>query len=315
MNSKRLRNKIFISFILIILLFPGQAFQSKTYASPIKTFKSTIATVFKQDLGEVIDYHAFIPKYEEALIIKQNLLAFPEYMEKTLRSKEFPDLHQLKTKLDYVSKKYKEFTILRKNLIELYESNSISLLPGEAITLKFKSYCLNSNKSSPSKEEFYFIDRIPNSQSKWLIPVLEYRAKNREEELPTQALIWNMVNKVPYQDLPTDQKDLLSAAIPDAERLYTKNKVTKKIAKELFSRIKSRVRDVAAPLYSVIDNINDVSEQIEERKSLLKLILPKYDIYQLENGLLIKAQSTGSYKELILTIANPKSKIKYIAIN
>jgi len=37
------------------------------------------------------------------------------------------------------------------------------------------------------------------------------------------------------------------------------------------------------------------------------LLIPQYDTYQLHNGLLVRAQSTGSYKSIILTIVNPKS--------
>ncbi len=76
---------------------------------------------------------------------------------------------------------------------------------------------------------------------------------------------------------------------------------------DLFGKkVKEEVEPVSDAI-EVIDDISEIEAEIENKISELKLLIPQYDTYQLYNGLLVRAQSTGSYKSIILTIVNPKS--------
>jgi len=210
---------------------------------------------------------------------------------------------------NYVLKVFRETEILQWNLLHIYEHQSIHLLPGEGITLTLKSYCLDKSAASPELDEFYYIDEIPSEQAEWFTPVINYVTKQPNKEYPVQGLIWNMNKEVSFNDLPSDQQELLSSAIPDAEERYGKDIVEEGVEAvlDLFgNKVKEEVEPVSDAI-EVIDDISEIEAEIENKISELKLLIPQYDTYQLHNGLLVRAQSTGSYKSIILTIVNPRS--------
>jgi hypothetical protein len=209
----------------------------------------------------------------------------------------------------YVLEVFRETEILQWNLLHIYEHQSINLLPGEGITLTLKSYCLDHSAASPELDEFYYIDEIPGEQAEWLTPLMNYVTKQPGEDFPVQGLIWNMNKEVSYNDLPSDQQELLSSAVPDAEERYGKDIIDEGV-EEVLNLFGKKVKEEVEPVSDVSEVIDDISElesELERRVSELKLLLPQYNTYQLNNGLLVRAQSTGSYKSIILTIVNPMS--------
>jgi len=194
-------------------------------------FKSDVATIYKGNIEDAADYIASFPTDEEAEQILSRLESTSEEIRAILYGEIPPDTIRIKEITEYVLKVYNETDILLWNILQIYETQSISLLPGEGIKLTLDSYCLDHNAASPSGDEFYYIDAIPEEQAEWLIPIVDYVSKNPAEDLPVQGLIWNMNNGVAFNDLPGDQQELLVEAIPNAEELYGRD-IVEEVVKE-----------------------------------------------------------------------------------
>jgi len=276
-----------------------------TYLSSITPFcpsdnsKEKIV-VYKGKIEEAADYIVHFPTEEEG---QQTYARLNEIVDsfRSILSGEAPiELEDIQEKCQFVLDTFKQTEILEWCLLGLCLDGEISLLPGEGIELTLNSYCLDSDKAGPSEEEFYSIESISEKEAEWLVPLLEYASRHPDEDLPTQGLIWNMELGVAYDDLPEDQQQLLSTVVPDAKKRYGK-KLGQKILGRLKEEIRSRVE--------IIRDVESMAAEINERRSKLKLILPKYDSFQLENGLLVKVKSTGYFYRLKLVIVNPRERV------
>ncbi len=296
-----------LSYILFVLFLIIINFSVRAQIQEV-VFNSDVAEIYKGSIEDAADYIASFPTDEEADQILNKLNSISEEFRKIFYCEIPPDAKRISEMTNYVLKVFHETDILQWNILQMYENQSISLLPGEGIKLTLHSYCLDYHASSPSGDEFYYIDAIPDEQVKWLQPITDYVSKNPGEDFPAQALIWNMNNDVAYNDLPSDQQELLSLAIPNAEELYGRN-IVEEGAKEIFDLFKQKAEEEAGDVAQSIEVINDITEIVEElenRYSQLKLILPKYKTYRLPNGLLIRAESIGHYSSIKLTIVNPR---------
>lgn len=273
------------------------------------SFESSVADIYKGNIEDAADYIAEFPSNAEAEQILNNLNSISEEIRGMLYGDIPAEPDRINEIRSYVLKTFRETELLQWNLLHIYEHQSIHLLPGEGIILTLKSYCLDHSAASPAPDEFYYIDEIPSEQAEWLTPIMNYITKQPGKEFPVQGLIWNMNKEVAFNDLPPDQQDLFRSAVPDAEERYGKDIIDKGVEAvlDLFGReVKEEVEPVSDAI-EVIDDISEIEAEIENKISELKLLIPQYDTYQLHNGLLVRAKSTGSYKSIILTIVNPKS--------
>jgi len=300
-----MKTSIFISLFTSIILF---SFFSNAQTD-LTSFESPVAEIYKGNIEDAADYIAEFPTNAEAEQILNNLNSISEEIRAMLYGETTPNPDRISEIRNYVLEIFRKTEILQWNLLHIYEHQSINLLPGEGITLTLKSYCLDHTAASPELNEFYYIDEIPSEQAEWLTPIMNYITKQPDKEFPVQGLIWNMNKEVAFNDLPSDQQELLSSALPDAQERYGKDLVEEGVEAvlDLFGeKVKEKVEPVSDAI-EVIDDISELESELESRVSELKLLLPQYDTYQLNNGLLVRAQSTGSYKSIILTIVNPKS--------
>ena len=297
--------------IITITLFASiilSSFYSNAQTELI-SFESQVAEIYKGNIEDAADYIADFPTNAEAEEILNNLSSISEEIRGMLYSEIPADPNRINEIRSYVLGTFRKTEILQWNLLHIYEHQSIHLLPGEGITLTLKSYCLDHSAASPDPDEFYYIDEIPADQAEWLKPLMNYVTNQPDKEFPVQGLIWNMNKEIAFNDLPTDQGELLRSAIPDAEERYGKDIIDKGVEKvlDLFGRKVEEEVEPVSDAIEVIDDISEIESEIENKISELKLLIPQYDTYQLHNGLLVRAQSTGSYKSTILTIVNPKS--------
>ncbi len=255
----------------------------------IKAYRGTIE--------EAADFIARFPTEEEARETFGRLNAVVENFRSVLAGETPVDLEDIREKCSYVLETHRKTEVLEWCLLGLCLDGEFSLLPGEGIALTLPSFCLDADMAGPSEDEFYSIERISGQQSEWLTPLLEYVSRRPDEGLPAQELIWNMGKNVSYEDLPEDQQALLSAVVPDAEKRYGK-KLGGKVLGRLVEEVKSRV--------DIISDFESTASRINERRSKLRLVLPKYDTFVLENELLVKITSTGSFQEIALVIVNPR---------
>jgi len=258
-------------------------------------------TLYKGNIENAADVIARFPTIEEGRETYDRMMGIIDSFKSILDNDSPIDLQDIENKCRYVLDIHKKTEILEWCLLELGFDQTISLLPGEGIELTLPSYCLDAAKSGPSADEFYSMEKISGDQSVWLKPLLEYASAHAGKDLPVQSLIWNMGRKILYKDLPVNEQALLSTVVPDAAKRYRGS-----VAKKLFGRLKREVRNR-------VDIIRDVEHQaqlINERKSKLKLILPTFDVFRLENGLLVKVKSTGSYSKTTLIIVNPRENLE-----
>jgi len=300
MKTQLIAILVFLS-ILYNISIPGQVQEI--------IFNSEIAEIYKGNIEDAADYIASFPTDAETDQILNQLNSISEEIRATLYGEIPPETERIKEITEYVYKVYRETDILQWNILQMHKNQIVSLLPGEGIKLTLHSYCLNKDAASPSEDEFYYIDAIPEEQEEWLVPITDFVSKNPGKDFPAQGLIWNMNNDVAYYDLPSGQRELLTSAIPNAEEKYGRDIIEEGI-KNVFDPFKSRAEEEVKNLgrdIEVIDDISEIAEELENRISELKLVIPLYDTYQTSNGLLIKAESTGSYKSIKLTIVNPRT--------
>lgn len=257
--------------------------------------------VYRGKIEEAADSIVRFPTEEEARENLHRLNGVVENFRSVLAGETPVDLEDIQEKCRFVFETHRETEVLEWCLLGLCLDGEFSLLPGEGIELTLLSFCLDAQMAGPSEDEFYSIERISGKQSEWLSPLLEYISRRPDEDLPAQELIWNMGRNVSYEDLPEDQQALLSTVVPNAEKRYGK-KLGDKLLGRLVDEVKSRV--------DIITDLESTANQINERKSRLELILPKYDTFLLENGLLVKIKSTGSFSEITLVVVNPREEKK-----
>ena len=298
------------TLIFYFSIFTGfVVFGINSNAQPdLTSFESSVAEIYKGNIEDAADYIASFPTDVDAKQIFTNLNSISEEIRAMLNGEIETNTDRISEMRNYVLETFRKTEILQWCLLHIYEHQSINLLPGEGITLTLKSYCLDHSAASPAPNEFYYIDAIPSEQAEWLTPLMNYVTTQPGNEFPLQGLIWNMNKEVSFNDLPGDQQELLSSAIPNAKEQYGKDIIEEGVEEvlNLFGeKIKEKIEPVSDAV-EVIDDISEIESELERRVSKLKLLLPQHDTYQLNNGLLVRAKSTGSYKSIILTIVNPK---------
>ena len=253
--------------------------------------------IYRGTIREASDFIVRFPTAEEAQETFERLNGVVDAFRSVLAGKSPINLEDIREKCSFVLETQRKTEVMEWCLLGLCLDGWISLLPGEGIEMTLPSFCLDADKAGPSKDEFYSIEQISGKESEWLTPLLEHLSRRPDDNLPAQELIWNMGKKVPYEDLPGDQQALLSAIIPNAEKRYGK-KLGSKLLGRLAQEAKSRV--------DIISDFESTADKINQKKSKLELVLPKYDTFCLDNGLLVKIKSTGSFGEITLFIVNPR---------
>lgn len=288
--AKNEANLFGVSLFAVGILFCGSAFY------PISDDRQDIE-IYRGTVQEASDFIVRFPTEEEAQETFERLNGVVDTFRSVLAGESSINMEDIREKCRFVIETQRKTEVMEWCLVGLCLDGSISLLPGEGIELTLPSFCLDADKAGPSEDEFFSIEQISGKESEWLTPLLEHLSRRPDEDLPAQELIWNMGKKVPYEDLPEDQQALLSAIVPDAERRYGK-KLGSKLLGRLADEVKSRVE--------IISDFESIADQINQRKSNLELVLPRYDTFSLDNGLLVKVKSTGSFAEITLVIVNPR---------
>jgi hypothetical protein len=279
----------------LLLLFGGVLFSgSAPYFGGIA--KDNIK-IYRGTIEDAADFITRFPTAEEAQETFDRLNGIVDNFRLVLAGESPIDLVDIQEKCSFVLETHRKTEVLEWCLLGLCLDGEISLLSGEGIELTLPSYCLDAGKAGPSEDEFFSIERISGKQSEWLTPLLDYVSRHPDKDLPVQELVWNMGKKVPYEDLPENQQALLSSIVPNAEKQYGKKLGTKLLGR-VVDEVKSRV--------DIISDFESTADEINRRKSRLELVLPKYDTFRMDNGLLVKIRSTGSFKEITLVIVNPR---------
>ena len=295
-----MKKSLVILGLLIALVWTGASKYSRA-SSPLPAVR-----VYKGQIEEAADYLASFPTEEEASLTLDRLQSIVQDFESVLSGKKTPVLDEIEKNCRYILDVYRKTEILEGCLLTLYQDYSICLLPGEGITIDIPSYCLDIHAASPDTGEFFSLEQFKKKEKEWLLPLLDYAAKHAREDLPVQSLIWNIQEDVPYEGLPDEQQNLLDLVFPDAEERFEGDKP----AKKLLAVIKTDALEKLKDAVEIIDDADEIASAINERKSKYKLLRPKNDVFQLDNGLLIRISSPGGFDFITLTIVNPKKAEK-----
>ena len=112
---------------------------------------------------------------------------------------------------------------------------TIVVQPKTKLTLKLNTYCLSSNKVAPSDDEPYILtNKVPD------IPLYceIMRYTNTKEDVDQhlkQSVIWNLQNRVKFEDLPSEQQELLLKV--DKSAYLKVNSHFKDVSKKLLKKL------------------------------------------------------------------------------
>ena len=262
--------------------------------------------VYKGQIEEAAEFLVAFPTEQEASATHDRLLSIVQDFKTIIAGKKPPVPEEIERDCRYILDVFRKTEILEGCLLQLYQDHSISLLPGEGITIDLPSYCLDQHAASPEENEFFSPEQYKGKERGWLPPLLRYVTNHANEDLPTQSLIWNLQQSVPYNALPEQQQELLDSVFPDAQERFAGDKP----AKKLLGALKTKALEKLIDAVEIIEDAEEISYEINERKSKFKLVRPKNDAFQLDNGLLIRVSSPGGFEFITLTIVNPKKPEK-----
>ncbi|MFH0947708.1 MAG: hypothetical protein V1833_01740 [Elusimicrobiota bacterium] len=144
-----------------------------------------------------------------------------------LTDKDYDDIIKELTPIVEEYKKYSSIVNVTNK-----DNGTIIIPPKTRLTLKLNTYCLSSQKAAPGDDEPYILtstNKVPD------IPLYSemMRYTNTKEKVNQhlkQNVIWNLQNKVKFEDLPREQRELLLKVDKNA---YLKvNNYFKEIAKK-----------------------------------------------------------------------------------
>jgi|GEM_PF-6455683 len=159
------------------------------------------------------------------------------------------------------------------------DEHKLVLTPNSKITLIFKSYCLNPCKARPDANVLYVFSYespdIPLAEN-----IIKYYGKHPEiDQTLKQQLIWNLVNRVKFEDLSTEEQALLTKI----DRLaclkvnnYLKEKksgLLKKLVEDYIpEEIRSKIFITKEKFYTYEDYQRQIESLTSEHPSPTKLV-------------------------------------------
>ncbi|OGS22824.1 MAG: hypothetical protein A2314_03980 [Elusimicrobia bacterium RIFOXYB2_FULL_50_12] len=250
-----MKSKILTSFIAFLLLLNSCAagLLQVQYLKNSDTLPLREISLAPADFNRMInDIHALREKIER--------------LDSQLSEKDYDEIITELTPIIEEYKKYTSVNILGKNKAK------ILVPPRTKLTLTLNTYCLSSGKAAPSADEAYvLVNETPD------IPLYDEimrfaNTKERVSQSLKQNLLWNLENKVTFEELPLEQKSLLLKVDPYA---YLKvNSHLKEAAKREFNKLLDnylpqvgKVKDAIAILKGKAYAYQDYAQQIENLKS------------------------------------------------
>ncbi|MFQ3867155.1 hypothetical protein [Leptospira kirschneri] len=148
----------------------------------------TISCTQQTKSEEMVDFSKYVPKKTTAIDIdKQTQTEFNLFPDKKNQSKINPLL----------------FNILSPTL----EPNTL-IVPAETkLILSLNSYCLKSSGAGPHPNEPYKVIHVnENNEIRKLLNSMWGQCNSRQD---VQSVVWNIMNRVPYNSLPSSQRQML----------------------------------------------------------------------------------------------------------
>jgi hypothetical protein len=197
------------------------------------------------------------------------------------------------------------------------DEHKLVLTPSSKITLTFKSYCLNPCKSRPDANVLYVFSYespdIPLAEN-----IIKYYGKHPEiDQTLKQQLIWNLVNRVKFEDLSTEEQTLMTKI----DRLaclkvnnYLKEKksgLLKKLVEDhIPEEIRSKIFITKEKFYTYEDYERQIESLTSEHPSPIKLV--PQAICDTKCFGLVKMDG---YSKATIEFYNPTTEIQKIEFN
>lgn len=237
---------------------------------------------------------------------------------------QFPKIPKMKKEVEYIKEIDFDPQELR-NVTDLPEGedtyqldeHKLVLTPSSKITLTFKSYCLNPCKSRPDANVLYVFSYespdIPLAEN-----IIKYYGKHPEiDQTLKQQLIWNLVNRVKFEDLSTEEQTLLTKI----DRLaclkvnnYLKEKksgLLKKLVEDhIPEEIRSKIFITKEKFYTYEDYERQIESLTSEHPSPIKLV--PQAICDTKCFGLVKMDG---YSKATIEFYNPTTEIQKIEFN
>ncbi|MCK4252551.1 hypothetical protein KAX97_13975 [candidate division WOR-3 bacterium] len=199
---------------------------------------------------------------------------------------QFPKIPKKKKQVEYITEidfnlqELKDVTDLPEGE-DTYQLDEHKLLlpPKSKVTFTFKSYCLAPCKAGPGADDAYVFSHespdIPLADK-----IIKYYGKHPEIDQPLkQHLIWNLVNRVKFEDLSTEEKALLTkidrlACLKVNNYFKEKKKgILKKLVEDRIpEEIRSKIFITKEKFYTYEDYQRQIEALTSEHPSPAKLV-------------------------------------------
>jgi len=237
---------------------------------------------------------------------------------------KIPKIPEKKTKVEYITQVdfdpqgLRDVTKLKQgeDTYQLDEHNLV-LSPNSKVISTFKSYCLNPCKARPDANVLYVFSYespdIPLADE-----IIKYYGKHPEiDQTLKQQLIWNLVNRVKFEDLSTEEQTLLTkidrlACLKVNNYLKEKKKgILKKLVEDYIpEEIRSKIFITKEKFYTYEDYERQIESLTSEHPSPTKLV--PQPICDTKCFGLVKMDG---YSKATIEFYNPTTEIQKIEFN
>ncbi len=268
---------------------------------------------------------ASLPKLEAPTRSRSDLVK----QTSAIRSFSIPDSKTTRAKLAKFKKALTKGKLtdsslkLHDELLETYirlkiQANTKIEVPANGrLIMSLETYCLDSGKSSPVSDEYFYWQKSNNPGIKYYQKILNFRRQKKISQKETQTLLWNLANKTNWENYPDRLKTVLrSIDLQAAVKLPSelRSQVIDTVADQVLQIPEaSEVRDTARLIEGKFYEFNDIRRRVEgltstEPLKSTELVpqLPKSEIFA-------ESRSEG-FEGQEVTFYNPTDELRQIDV-
>ncbi len=198
------------------------------------------------------------------------------------------------------------------SLKHLTGSNQILVPAKSQLRLEAASFCLNPRVAIPEEDDPYFLAKakeVPYQEK-----LLDYVSNKSSQQELVQELIWNLKNRVQWENYSDEHREILKALDPMAPvNLPSELKSTLKGFAEDIVLDQLGVPDVRQRLEGQFYHYKDYLDQLRELRSQLKK--PENRPYKYEGTSVYSISESDGFERHSLTVFNPSEAAEKVDLS
>ncbi|MDR1195292.1 MAG: hypothetical protein LBL00_02325 [Endomicrobium sp.] len=226
-----------------------------------------------------------LQEYDYTQFSHKNLLENIKFLNKKVKNTTYDaeKYDALINELTPLLEQYKALKALEVN----HDKAIFTIQPNSKTTFKFKTYCLQSGKASPSANEQFVLRK--DSPEIPLYKDIAIYTNSKEKITPSmkQHLFWNLRNDVKFEDLPTDQQAFLLKMDPTSYlkvNSVIKSQLTQHAKSQIpfYSQMADTIQMVKGKMYPYQEyarNVENLVSKLKLSNNVNPIKSDGYDIY------------------------------------